>query len=242
MSKLKSLFARAPVRPQGTSLPLDAIERSYFLMRLVVGGLGFALPWLLFLGDWVFLDEDWTVRGSLSAYYHSGMRDAFVSILAVAGILLVTYKYSELNRDNTYSIAAGMFAVGVAIFPTGIPPEVDAQLTPLQEELGEGTTQAIHFVCAAAFIFFLALICYDFATRERERGGPRAEGWYRFHLAMTGGIGLGVALIPILKATNFLEDHAILIGETIVVVAFGLSWLAKSWNESAWPKVTRSSS
>ncbi len=189
----------------------------------------------------MFLDENWKARGSLSAYYHSGMRDAFVSILAVVGILLITYRISEWNRDNLFSALAGIFAIGVAIFPTGIPPEVDARLTPLQLELGEGPTKFIHFTCAGFFISFLALICWDFARRECDRGGPRSTLWFRFHRAMTVLIVVGVALIPLLKGINFYEKQPLLIGETVVVTAFGLSWLAKSWNGNALPKATRTS-
>src|SRR5215203_533751 len=88
-----------PAREVG-QIPFDSISRSYFLMRLLVGCLGVALPVVLLLGDLFFMGANFSARGSMSAYYHSGMRDVFVSILAVVGMLLVTYKITERNRDN----------------------------------------------------------------------------------------------------------------------------------------------
>lgn len=237
MANMKAFLDPAPVRPPGP-LPPESIARSYFLMRLLIGLLGFLLPWILLVGDWWLLDDsaNWKARGSLSAYYHSGMRDAFVGIFFMVGILLVTYKIGERNRDNLFSLVAGLAAFGVAIFPTGIPDGVtNAHETPLQLEWGQDTVKAIHFTCAAFFVAFVALICLDFARRERASGGPRAEFWYRFHLTMTGLIVVGVALIGVLKWINFYKHQSILIGETVVVIAFGLSWLAKSWNSNALP-------
>ncbi len=237
MASLQSFLEPAPVRSSG-NLSSESISRSYYFIRLLVGLLGFLLPWILLGGDWWLLDDDadWKARGSLSAHYHSGMRDAFVGIFFMVGALLVTYKISERNRDNLFSLVAGLAAFGVAVFPTGIPSDVkNAQPTPLQLEWGQDAVKAIHFTCAALFVVFVALICVDFARRERDGGGPRAEGWYRFHLAMAGLIGVGVFLIFLLKWIDFFADQSILIGETVVVIAFGLSWLAKSWNSNALP-------
>lgn len=243
MTSLRPFLQPAPVRPPGP-LPPDSIARSYFLMRLWVGVFGLLLPWILLGGDWLLLHDsaNWKARGSLSAYYHSGMRDAFVGILFMTGILLVTYKIGERNRDNLFSLLAGAAAFGVAVFPTGIPDGVnDAELTPLQQKWGEDTVQIIHFACAGLFIFFLLLICREFALRERQSAGPRAEFWYRFHLAMTILILVGVALIFVLKWVAFFAHQSILIGETTVVTAFGISWLAKSWNSNALPWIRATS-
>lgn len=226
-------------------IPYDSISRSYFLMRTFVGILGFALPFILFIGEAVLDDAKWTARGSLSAYYHSGMRDFFVSILAVVGILLVTYKINEKNRDNFLSLFAGAAAIGVAIFPTGIPLDVDARPTPLQGFLGEDRAEVIHFSCALVFVVFLGILCLDFARREgkrkQERNGHHArfppKFWFRFHLLMAILIFCGIAYIPLARSFDFFEKHSILIGEIVVTVAFGLSWLAKGLDLKVWPKL-----
>ena len=226
-------------------IPFDSISRSYFLMRLLVGVLGLMLPVVLLLGDLFFLRDSFSVRGSLSAYYHSGMRDFFVGILAVVGILLITYKITEHNRDNILSIAAGISAMGVALFPTGIPDGLDIPLTPFQESIGEGVAEFIHFTFAAVFILSLGFLCYDFAKRERQRPQQRPghdahhspEFWYSFHLSMAGLIGLAVALIVLTQATGVFDKHSILIGEIVVTVAFGLSWLFKGLDRDVLPRM-----
>lgn len=226
-------------------IPEDSISRSYFLMRLLVGVLGVALPVVLLLGDLVFLGANYSTRGSLSAYYHSGMRDVFVGILALVGLLLVTYKVTERNRDNALSFVAGLAAWGVALFPTGIPDEVAVPLTALQDRLGEGFVEAIHFGSAAVFIVCLGFLSYDFARRERARGQARVghdarrspEFWYRFHTSMAGLIALAAAFIALTQWLGVFDTHSILIGEIAVTLAFGLSWLLKGLDLDVLPRM-----
>jgi hypothetical protein len=227
-------------------IPFDSISRSYGLMRTFVGILGLALPAILLIGDYFFLGTKVATRGSLSAYYHSGMRDFFVSILAVVGILLFTYKITERNRDNALSVIAGIAAVGVAIFPTGIPSGINATLTPIQDKLGEDFTAGVHYFFAACFIVSLGILCYDFANRERKRPQQRVgydarfppEFWYRFHLSMAIAIACAVVFIIVTQSLGVFDKHSILIGETVVTVAFGLSWLAKGLDRNMLPKMT----
>jgi hypothetical protein len=234
-----------PERATG-QIPFDSISRSYFLMRTLVGFLGLALPILLLLGDRVLNADEFKLRGSLSAYYHSGARDVFVSILVVVGILLVTYKITEVNRDNLFSFIAGIAATGVAFFPTGIPSDVHASLTPLQERLGEGLTKGLHYGFAACFILSLDLLCSDFAKRERQRPQARVGHdarfppafWYSFHLSAAICIVGAVVFIAVTQALNVFDHYSILISEVVVTVAFGLSWLVKGLDRNVLPKMT----
>jgi hypothetical protein len=72
-----------PSERPGRDDPRRGLIRSYLLMRAVVGVLGILIPMILVVGDIVFLEARMTARGSLSAYYHSGMRDVFMLSLAV---------------------------------------------------------------------------------------------------------------------------------------------------------------
>jgi len=49
--------------------------------RAIIGIIGIALPIVLIFGEAVFLRGGVHVRGSLSAYYHTSMRDIFVASL-----------------------------------------------------------------------------------------------------------------------------------------------------------------
>ena len=57
-------------------------------------------------------------RGSLSAYYYSGVRELFVGGLCAIGVFLVIYKLPDFTRESFSSCFAGLAAVVVAVFPT----------------------------------------------------------------------------------------------------------------------------
>lgn len=209
--------------------------KSYLFMRTVIGFIGIALPVTLLLGDLLFLKGGVLPRGSLSAYYHSGMRDVFVGTLSMTAIFLITYKVFEHHLDNTLSMLAGVAALGVALFPTGRPGASDAPLTGLQERLGETTVAAIHYSCAVVFIASLAVMSYYFGVREGNRSQRRdnrtarmsPQFWQRFHWGCATAIALAALFIVVTKWTGRLDNYSLLIGETVAVVAFGLSWLMK---------------
>lgn len=240
-SLASSLWEPAPARHAPT--PFNSITRSYGLMRLVVGILGVLLPPVLFFAE-PWLAGKWTKRGSLSAYYHTGVRDLFVGVLAVVGILLITYKMSELNRDNLFSFVAGFAAIVVALFPTGVKD--DSKQTQLQEKFGEADIARVHFVFAFLFIISLGLLCREFARREKERTDHvarfSATTWFRFHRAAAYTIFGAVAGILVAKLFGWFGGYRLLVGETVVTLAFGLSWLAKGLDRDALPKLTKGGS
>ncbi len=55
---------------------------------------------------------------------------------------------------------------------------------------------------------------------------------------MAGLILLAVAFIVLTQSLGVFDDHSILIGEIVVTVAFGLSWLLKGWDRAVLPKMT----
>ena len=112
--------------PKDPRHPEDVLySRSFLLTRLIVGAIGIVLPILFIIGEWWLLDDTGVrVRGSLSAYYHSAMRDVFVAGLCVTGFFLATYMAGQANKDFWYSLWAGLAVFGVVFFPTqrpGIP-------------------------------------------------------------------------------------------------------------------------
>lgn len=179
--------------------------KSYLLMRTVIGAIGVALPILLFAGDAFWLTGTWRARGSLSACYHSGMRDVFVGSLIVTGIFLITYKVFDHTLDNTLSTVAGVAALGVALFPTSRPPTATVPPTPLEVHLGEGHVAVVHYSCAGVFIVLLGVMCVIFGVREGKRTRQR--------------VGRQARLSP----TFWRWFH----WETGTVFAFGVSWFMK---------------
>lgn len=225
----------APLRPSAAQLSRpDAgvlYLRSYLLMRAVIGFIGVALPFALVLGDWGLERGSPLVRGSLSAYYYSGMRDVFVGALCVTGLFLLTYKVFEHNLDNMLSTVAGVAALGVALFCTNRPGSPPVALTPLQARLGEDRVATVHYTCAAVFILSLGIISLYFGIREGRRtehvGRLSPLFWRRFHWTCSAGIGVAVLFIAVCELTGWLQRYDLIVGETLAVLSFGVSWLMK---------------
>jgi hypothetical protein len=203
--------------------------RSYLLMRAVIGFIGLALPFLLVLGDMAL--ERGKIRGSLSEYFYTGLRDVFVGALFATGLFLVTYKVFEHNLDNVLSTVAGVAALAVALFSTDRPGGSTLALTPLQERMGEMTVATVHYVGAAVFIISLGIISLYFGIREGKRtvlqGKLSPVFWRRFHFGCAAGIGVAVVFIAVAELTGWPDHYALLIGETVAVLSFGASWLMK---------------
>jgi hypothetical protein len=204
--------------------------RSFLWMRIGIGVLGVVLPLWLVFADKVAFHETPFPRGSLSAYYYSGMRDVFVGILSATGVFLLTYKISERNLDNLASLFAGVCAVLIALFPTGRPSHPVIALTPLQDLLGETWIKRIHFGASALFIALLAVLSFYFGVREGRR--PRREGthsptfWRWYHWVCTFAMVLAIVWIIVTLSVGW-PPRALLIGEWAAAWAFGASWLMK---------------
>lgn len=209
--------------------------KSFLLLRVFIGAIGVLLPTVLILGN-AGLEHGFSVRGSLSSYYHSGMRDIFVSALCAAGVFLLAYKIAERNLDNTATFVAGIAAIGVAIFPTnrimGENGKRIGDLTPLQNALGEGRTAWIHFTFAVISTVSLALVSVFFGVREAERrraGHATRFRWDLLHYTCACVIVLSLVLIGLSKAFGVFDKHSVLVGEAVTLYAFGISWFFKGF-------------
>ena len=219
--------------------PAVLYVESYLNIRTVVGILGIALPLVFIIGETFFLGGSVHVRGSISAYYHTAMRDFFVAGLSVIGFLLMTYMSAQTRTwDFWLSLVGGIAVILVVFFPTkrsGLAP--DAPLcgskpappgcSSIQQALGETPTAVVHFVSAAIFILSLAAIAFLFAYREKkyERDArmalvQRICGWAI--IAAIVWVGLGF-----LFKLNIWELTPLYVGEVVSVWAFGISWILK---------------
>lgn len=218
----------------------DLYARSYLIVRTAVGLLGFALPTFLVIGEG-WLSHTVGFRGSLSAYYHSAIRDVFVGTLWAIGFLLVVYRaWKPISWDFLWSSFAGLGAICVAFFPTSRPnlgPDdarcgTDPQpvgCAPLQQALSERTCQTLHFISTSMFIGGAAVLCLLFALREwrrRDRRQSVATALTACFVLMVGAVGwifVGVDL-HVWKWTF----ERLYVGELLALYAFGISWLTES--------------
>jgi hypothetical protein len=228
--RMPGIIASSGATPDRTELLQDDHGRRYLkswlAIRLTVGLLGLLMPVLLIDGDIVVLAGEPSARGSLSAYYHSGMRDVFVGILCVVGVFLITYKLSERDWDNGLTIIAGIAAVGVALFPTWT--DRGQSLTPWQERLTEPTAARIHLAAAAVFTLSLAIVSLRFGHRDAQRAHRR----YAFANRACGVVMIAAVVALVLLKWIWSVDEVggytlLLIVELVCTVAFGLSWILK---------------
>lgn len=240
MSKLSGdTFERPPDLTDGSD-PRVLYVRSYLLTRAIVGILGIALPLALIVGEAFFLDGTVQVRGSISAYYHTAMRDIFVAGLCVTGFLLMTYMSGQTRTwDFRLSLVAGVAVLGVALFPTGRPDlspdavacgattSAPAGCSAIQQRLGETFVAGIHFTSAVVFIVSLGVLAFFFASRE-----------YRFDknvglARLLRGCGVAIFVAIAWVAVGGLLDATmwgltpLYVGEVVSVWAFGVAWLVK---------------
>jgi hypothetical protein len=210
--------------------------KSYLLMRAIIGFIGVTLPFLLVLGDNWLKTSGPVLRGSLSAYYYSGMRDFLVASLAAAAFFLIAYKLFERSASNILSLIAGLAALTTAFFPTNrADADVATALTPLQAKLGETNVMHVHFVAAGIAIVSLAVISFIFGLQEGRRSPDRAGGrarlsptfWRWFHWTLAAIILVSVAFAAFSDRQHMFTSYSLLIGESVALEAFGLSWLFK---------------
>jgi hypothetical protein len=208
---------------------------SYMTLRQWIGVLGVSLPLVVVLGG--LASSGPGVRDSISAYYHSNMRDVFVGLLCMVGVFLLSYKGHDA-LDRALSALGGLFALGVAAFPTirieeGPPAEIAAAKAEIIGTflLHGGTSRIIHYVCAVALFLSLASISFQFTrTKDKALMTPQKKKRNVVYLAC-GAIMLGaMALVPLFSLPG-LEEHRpmtlILVVEAICLGAFGISWLVK---------------
>jgi hypothetical protein len=206
------------------------------ITRTFVGLIGIVLPIALMTGENYF-NGSVHARGSLSAYFHSPMRDLFVGGLGVVGVLLLTYMSGQWQTvDFVFSCIAGIAVLGVAFLPTTRPelPKDAVRCGPhtipeppgcssLESAWDEIQVARMHAVCASVFILALAAICGAFAYRER-RAKPTGI-WWKFYLA--SALLIVLAVIWVFVGVDIFALKPLYVGEVVSVWSFGASWFAK---------------
>ncbi len=199
----------------------EAMVLSYLTLRKAVGLIGILFPFVLALGAVIFFSTG--LRSSISDYYYTAMGDVFVGTLCVIGFFLFSYKGYERSDDIAGDLAC-IFAVGVALFPTG--PEDPAPGDSL-------LIGYIHFVFAA--LFFLTLIYFSrfLFTKTDPTRTPTSQKVKRnkVYKACAYIMALCIILIVIyfrLPEGSPVEAYKPVFWlEAIAVVTFGVSWLTK---------------
>jgi hypothetical protein len=184
----------------------------------------------------------WFIEGSISAYYHTGMREVFVAILAALGIFLLCYKGPE-RWDVIAAKLAGAAAILVALLPTH---EASREATDTGERLPDSVTLfsgadaadpeiigTLNYVSAAVFFVTVALMAIFLFTRSRSAAPTDRKRWRNLVYRLMGAaILLAIAAIAFDKlvlGSRWSDGTSFVFWmETVAVTAFGVAWLTKA--------------
>lgn len=220
--------------PRGGDSPESVSIRT---MRLAVGWLGALLPLVLYLGGAVF-SCGVVPLDSISDYYHSPMRDAFVGCLCAVAFFLFAYKGYDVSDFWALRVASAL-ALLVAFFPTAVGAVLDCMRVVEKP----GWVNAVHLASAAAFFADLAYISiWEFTKfkkgEDKANASKRKLRKNRLFRAC-GFIILGcLAAIFIILAfwgkSPIMRLKPVFALESVMLLAFGVSWLVKGEMMRRW--------
>jgi hypothetical protein len=204
---------------------------SYLQLRFYVGVIGILLPYVLIVGNWALGDG---FQPALSGYYYTPMRNIFVGALCGLAVFFVAYRGYD-RADSVITNGAGLATIALALCPT---------TTPYGPDLRQVIVGDLHLFFAFVAFVLLAVMALRFAKREPTP--PGLSFWRAFGYAF-GFTGAGSSQAPrwelivyrvcgftilacvalIYPGYKLYDHHSMLILETILMTAFGLSWFVK---------------
>lgn len=199
---------------------------SFKSLRRLIGVLGMLLPAICFLGG--FLIMGLGLGPSISSYYYTNVRDVFVGILACVGLFMLTYTGYELI-DNIVAKLTGLCALGIAIFPCFNAASGRVGFF----NLGRAASNAVHTLSAGLFFLLLAINSIFLFTLTDGTGNVTRNKKIRNAIYVGCGViilaCLGViALLHLFFTQDQLDATVwIFILESVLLEAFGVSWLVK---------------
>ena len=155
---------------------------TYIFLRRTVGIIGISLPFVLALGN-IFIFTEHQIESSISAYYHTGMRDVFVGLLFSIAIFLLAYRGPQ-KIDSVAGTLASIFAVGVALFPTSPPLGISA-LPWWSPSIGK-----LHAFAAIALFSMFAVFSLWLFRKTAPGEQPPADKKRRNAIFLLCGVGI----------------------------------------------------
>lgn len=199
---------------------------SYLTLRKLIGILGMLLPLACFIGG--SLLQNAPLMDSISAYYHSNMRDILVGLLIGVSLFLMTYKGYE-RRDMLVAIVSGIAGLGIAIFPceSRVDPSAAVGIFGLRPPIAG----YLHYGSSALFFILLGINSYClFTLGDKEKWTKRKST--RNIIYRMCGLAIFASLLTLLILALTLGNKMVstvwtFIFETVMLLAFGISWLVK---------------
>lgn len=169
-----------------------------------------------------------SIQESISHYYYTISGDLFVGLLCAIGTFMVLYRGYE-KQDRIAASLAGIFAFGVALFPTDMNTDVTCNILgtyPIND-----TRSKFHYLSAALLFISLAYMCLFIFTKSNKSVEERTkEKNYRNTLYRFFGILIILCILIIFLGKNnpeFKEYNLVFWLEWIATYSFGIAWLIK---------------
>ena len=181
-------------------------------LRVVLGCLAIALPWIVALlaGE---------IPPSISAtYYIDQCITPFMGILISASILLMCYKGYDLQDDIVLSLS-GLMGLCICLFPTWTSSRElvgTFQLTP-------DVSSTLHNI--SAIIFFILLSYNSIFLFTKGDGSPTKKKKVRNIIYIVCGVGMLASFAILLLPSFYIQVWLV---ETIALFFFGVSFLTKA--------------
>ena len=216
---------------------LGGLAGAYKGVQLLIGLVAFFFGPVLIVG-YFFVAGGIEFGGSMSSYYNSDLRDVFVGMLFVLGLMFTTYHFRPIvwpgapvagagqkrkpevsfRLDNWLANFAGLAVVLLALCPTDTNPA----------GCKVGGSPVWHSIFGATMFGLLVLFA---GCRFRKSAGhhptPEKRKRNRVYLVCAVVMVVGLALFG-LGGRLGLPSEVGLIGEVTALWAFAVSWLLKS--------------
>jgi hypothetical protein len=220
------------------TIPHRPDDRSDHRHRQLIGYVGLLLPIVLFLFAGLFPTAElprWGVLTSISAYYYTAAVAAFIGLLVALALFLFTYRgYRNRYRlaDRAAAITAGVAALGVAIFPA------EAPVAELQLGWWSSWMRYVHYGAAVVLFTTFAVFSLWLFRLASETGPLPADKVRRNRVYLICGIAIVIGMVWAFLAG--LRGRSIFLPETVVLVAFAVSWLTKGYATRSITQTVRS--
>jgi len=222
----------------------------YKALRLMVGLIAFSLPFVVII-------VNWSVTSSISASYHTKVRDVFVGALFVIGALLLAYnghnprldaaqiggvwgwlgrfwkaalEFRRLERqyeERIISLLGGVAAITAALCPTACD-DCDADVKSLIHGIAAGILFAsVVYFCLVGFLDRVK----DSLFKTWEEGGKaKLRAWiYLICGVSIAVILIGAVIAPFVLTVSVAKERAITFwAETAALWLFGIAWMTAS--------------
>jgi hypothetical protein len=199
---------------------------SYLTLRKLIGILGMLLPFVCLFGGSLF--QNVRVMDSISAYYHSNMRDVLVGLLVGVSLFLMTYKGYD-GRDTLVAIVSGIAGLGIAIFPCESRVEPSSAVGMFQ--FTPPIAGYLHYGSSALFFILLGINSYFLFTLGDKENWTRHKsirnGIYRACALVIFASLLSLAILTVILGDELVATVWTFVFETVMLLAFGTSWLVK---------------